>query len=286
MKKLLIFICLIFISVNLYAQYTGDGMGDHKAKKNLNMNSHSIIDVDLVDGNDISEIAKSTGDINAVVLSSFGVNDADHNAMRAYTNATRGNVAFITTNTATGYYGYFGSSNSVGLPPTGGGGGGVLESSITIPANQFITNGLGNGALPIQIIEQETYRGITSSKTYLSDICFTNGQNGRADYEYYIPQSGKLKMYTVNHATGVAVGSWLQEVWVATGTISMTSAVQYLVSESTVASNNQYDVIQPHDITLTGFPVKMPIIISVIVRGTATGTPKQDLYFKALQVTE
>lgn len=150
MKKIFIISCLILVSVNLSA-YMGDGMGDHKAKKNLNMNSHSIIDVDLVDGNDISEIAKSTGDINAVVLSSFGVNDADHNAMRAYTNATRGNVAFITTNTATGYYGYFGSSNSVGLPPTGGGGGGGGGDQwggigFYVPGDMFATNGIAYSA--------------------------------------------------------------------------------------------------------------------------------------------
>jgi len=41
MKKIILIFLTMFLSINLYA-YMGDGMGDHKAKKNLNMNSNSI----------------------------------------------------------------------------------------------------------------------------------------------------------------------------------------------------------------------------------------------------
>jgi hypothetical protein len=218
--KRLIFFCLVFISVDVFA-YNGDGMGDHKAKKDIDMNGKSITNVDLVDGVDISAA-----------------------------------------------------------------GGGVLESTVTIPAQDFICNGLANGALLIPITEQETYRNITSTKTVRRDLCFTNGVDGRADFTYYVPRSGKLKMYTVNNGTGVVTGSWLQEVWLSTPTVNPADVVQYLVSESTITSNNQYNVNQPHDITLTGIPTKTPLILSIIVRGTATGTSKQNLYMKCAVITE
>ena len=164
-------------------------------------------------------------------------------------------------------------------------GGGTAMSSTTIPAQLFYCSNY-DGAIYVPIIEQETYRSITTTKTWISDICFTGGQDGRAIYNYYTPLSGQLKIYTVNHATGVAVGSWFQEVWVSTPTISKTDTVQYLVSESTVATNNQYDVTQPHDITLTGILTKTPVSISVINRGSAANDSIQNCYMRAMIITE
>ena len=58
-----IFIAFLFLGLYSfsYAGFGGDGLGNHKARKNLNMNSKDITNPGLVDGVDVSSLALSTG---------------------------------------------------------------------------------------------------------------------------------------------------------------------------------------------------------------------------------
>lgn len=66
--KLIKIIFILFLASNLYA-YTGDNLGNHKARKNLNMNNHDIQNVDGIkmDSADVLRLYDNLGNVFATI---------------------------------------------------------------------------------------------------------------------------------------------------------------------------------------------------------------------------
>lgn len=127
MKKFIFCISILFLAVNLFA-YTGDGLGDHKAKKNLNMNGKQItnpLDIILgasnvfniydVSGNLLYSITDSSMTIvkKMFILGNGGLTVADQINSRTLNNSTtfyNGGAANI-YGTLAAYGGFYLSGN-------------------------------------------------------------------------------------------------------------------------------------------------------------------------------
>lgn len=87
MKRIFIFVFVLFCAINLFA-YEGDSLGSHKANRNLNMREHDIDNPGLVDGVDIPALATSTGTVNRPITRVIGfTDDCDFN-VNDYTDAS------------------------------------------------------------------------------------------------------------------------------------------------------------------------------------------------------
>lgn len=91
MKKLLFCLVILFISINLYA-FGGDGLGNHKAKRALNMNNKDVNNVENIDIADVLTM----GDDSDCNVYRFSISSPIYVILSYYVNRT--SITSITAN--------------------------------------------------------------------------------------------------------------------------------------------------------------------------------------------
>ncbi len=132
-KKVILFLCLLFLSSNLLAKNKSDNMGNHKASRNINVNSFDLDNVNTANIN-IINVATITSTNNSVIFST-NINMNGNNILNISTTTYIGEAAIIIADSLRDFW--FGKfADGLGADNTG------LIFSFTETAAQWRVNNL------------------------------------------------------------------------------------------------------------------------------------------------